>query len=75
MIKVNGIVQRYDNGRKKIEVKKEIKQIFDLFDDANFRYVMEHHYSIDKAINRIKEIYERTGKIPVLLNFEKFKEE
>lgn len=75
MIKVKGVIQNYDNGRKKIEVKKEIKQIFDMQEDSYLEYVMEYHYDIEKAIERLKEIYNEKGKVPVLLNFEKFEVE
>ncbi|MBI4154879.1 hypothetical protein HY498_02225 [Candidatus Woesearchaeota archaeon] len=66
---VKGSVQNYDNGRKKIEIKKEIRLIFDSFDDNETFYSMEFHKDIEKAIERLKQIYEETGQIPLLLNF------
>lgn len=75
MISVKGVIQNYDNGRKKIEVKKEIKQLFELVEDAQFYYVMEHHFELEKAIERLKEIYNENGKVPLLLNFLKFEVE
>ena len=75
MIKIKGTVQKYDNGRKKIEVKKEIKQIFDILDESDLFYIMECHYDLEKAIERLKEIHHETGQLPVFLNFKKIKEE
>ncbi len=72
---IKGAVQKYDNGRKKIEVKKELKQIFDILEDSNFLYIMEYHFELEKAINRLREIYQETKQIPVFLNFQKRIEE
>ena len=68
---IKGAVQKYDNGRKKIEVKKELKQIFDILEDSSLFYVMEYHLDIEKAINRLREIYQETKQLPVFLNFQK----
>jgi len=75
MIRVKGIVQKYDSGRKKIEVKKEIKQIFNISEESNLNYIMEHYYDLEKAIDRLKEIFEETKQLPVFLNFQKIKGE
>lgn len=75
MIKVKGVVQRYDSGRKKIEVKKEIKQIFNISEESNLHYIMEHHQDIEKAVERLKEIYNETKQLPIFLNFKKTNEE
>lgn len=69
--KVKGLVQNYDNGRKKIEVKKEIKLLCGLLHELDFSYIMEHHLSLEKAIESLRINFEKTGQVPVLLSFEK----
>ncbi len=69
-IVINGKVQNYDNGRKKIEVKKEIKLIFDLLNRNRSFYSMEHYTDLSKTIERLKEIYEDYGSAPILLHFQ-----
>lgn len=56
----------YNDRRRRIDVKKPIRDLFDNGEDIN--YVMEVCLSEDKAVERVKEL---SGKriIPVLMYF------
>mgnify|MGYP001563187536 FL=1 len=70
-LKVKGRVQNYDSGRKKIEIKKEIRIIYGLLNENEIDYSMEHYSDVTEAVERLKEIYEAYGVIPTLLHFQK----
>ena len=70
-IKIKGKVKNYDNGRKKIEIKKEIRVIYSLTNQEDTSYLMEHYSELNDAIERLREIYEGSGRVPTLLGFKK----
>ena len=70
-IVVKGHIQVYDGGRKKIEIKKEIKSIFNILDEPSVYYEMEYDFNFNKLVERLKDIYEKTGQLPIFLNFKR----
>ena len=70
-IVVKGHIQVYDGGRKKIEIKKEIKSIFNVLDEPSVYYEMEYDFNFNKLVERLKDIYEKTGQLPIFLNFKR----
>ena len=66
-IKVQGKVF-YNDRRRRIDVKKPIRDLFSSNSDAQVRYVMELCLSEEKAVQRVKELSSKSV-IPVLMYF------
>jgi len=68
---VSGMVQKYNTTRRKIEVKKEIRDRFPVLNDNNkeISYFMEHYADLDQLLHRVLEIKKETGELPLIMRF------
>ena len=73
-ISVSGIVQKYNTTRRKIEIKREIRDRFPILKDntVELAYVMEHHTELHELLERILQIRGETGELPTILSFRKY---
>ena len=76
-ISVSGTVQKYNTTRRKIEIKKEIRERFPILKDnfSEVAYIMEHHAELHELLERILQIKSETGELPALIRFRKQLEE
>ncbi len=74
---VSGIVQKCNTTRRKIEIKREIRDRFPILKDNNIEiaYIMEHHAELHELLERILQIRSETGELPTILSFRRFLEE
>ncbi|MBI4154830.1 hypothetical protein HY498_01950 [Candidatus Woesearchaeota archaeon] len=72
---VSGNVQKYNTTRRKIEVKKEIRDRFPVLNDNSKEifYFMEHYAILDQLLHRVLEIKKETGELPLIMGFQKKK--
>src|SRR3989344_8685765 len=74
-ISVSGNVQKYNTTRRKIEIKREIRDRFSILKENsnNVLYLMEHHADLHELLERILQIKHETGELPLLMHFRKEK--